>query len=64
MTVHPADVGASYRVFRGGSWYSDAWVCRAARRVGDVPADRGTSLGFRPARRFPSKSLTIHEMKL
>jgi len=63
MTVHPADVGASDRVYRGGGWYGDARNCRAASRVGFGPAYRCTDLGFRPARRFPSKSLTIHEMK-
>ena len=70
MTVHPADVGASSRVIRGGSWYRVAGYCRAAVRLWCVPAFRNTSpafrstsLGFRPARRFPSKSLTIHEMK-
>jgi len=63
MTVHPADVGASSRVIRGGSWYRVAGYCRAAVRLWCVPAFRSTSLGFRPARRFPSKSLTIHEMK-
>ena len=63
MTVHQADAGASLRVIRGGGWYSDAWYCRAAYRYWNAPAFRGTDLGFRPARRLPPKSLTIHEMK-
>jgi formylglycine-generating enzyme required for sulfatase activity len=38
------------RVVRGGSWDSVRWNCRAATRNGNVPADFGSSLGFRVAR--------------
>ncbi|OPZ45528.1 MAG: Serine/threonine-protein kinase pkn1 [Bacteroidetes bacterium ADurb.BinA104] len=40
----------SYRVNRGGSWYSDARSVRAANRRGGVPGDRRAYLGFRVAR--------------
>ncbi len=37
----------SYRVYRGGSWYGGARICRAPRRFGNSPGLRGDSLGFR-----------------
>jgi formylglycine-generating enzyme required for sulfatase activity len=37
------------RVFRGGSWFYDASVCRAARRNRYYPGFRYIDLGFRPA---------------
>ena len=37
------------RVNRGGSWYYDAWNCRAADRYCDAPSDRSNNLGFRLA---------------
>ena len=40
----------SSRVLRGASWYSEAWLCRAAYRCGDEPVYRSYSLGFRLAR--------------
>lgn len=44
----PAD--ASYRVYRGGSWYSSATDCRAAMRGFDLPSNHYYSLGFRLVR--------------
>ena len=41
--------GASYRVFRGGSWLNNARGCRPAARGKGTPGDRGGSLGFRVA---------------
>lgn len=41
---------ASYRVYRGGSWYSGATDCRAAMRGFDLPANHYYSLGFRLVR--------------
>ena len=38
-----------YRVFRGGSWRSDASYCRAASRGRESPGFRGNHLGFRLA---------------
>ena len=38
------------RVFRGGSWGSDAWYGRSAFRYWFLPVLRGNGLGFRPAR--------------
>ena len=45
--------GASYRVYRGGSWGSLAKHCRAADRYGVTPGYRSSFLGFRPARSGP-----------
>ncbi len=39
----------SYRVFRGGSWYSYAGSCRAAIRNRDYPVNAYGNLGFRAA---------------
>lgn len=39
-----------YRVFRGGSWGSSARALRSANRSYDVPAGRGSNLGFRLVR--------------
>ena len=49
--VGPAS--GSRRVFRGGSWSSDARGARAARRVGHSPSYRFGHLGFRPVRSNP-----------
>ena len=43
----------SYRVFRGGSWYTIARYCRSADRSGIAPADRDVALGFRLLRTSP-----------
>lgn len=40
----------SSRVYRGGSWFSDARGVRAANRLADDPGDRNSHLGFRLAR--------------
>jgi formylglycine-generating enzyme required for sulfatase activity len=40
---------ASYRVYRGGSWYFAAACCRSARRYGFSPSNRHYILGFRLA---------------
>jgi formylglycine-generating enzyme required for sulfatase activity len=42
--------GASDRVIRGVSWYSDGSSCRAAHRAGRAPSGRHYYLGFRLAR--------------
>ena len=39
----------SNRVYRGGSCFSNAFRCRAGRRAGNAPGDRGGNLGFRLA---------------
>ncbi len=41
---------ASYRVYRGGSWYSSVTDCRAAMRGFDLPSNHYYSLGFRLVR--------------
>ena len=41
--------GDSYRVFRGGGWYSDASICRSAYRSWFSPGIRNYFLGFRVA---------------
>lgn len=43
---------ASYRVQRGGGWYSTARRCRAAYRDYGTPANRGNYVGFRLALQF------------
>jgi len=40
------------RVLRGGSWFNNAWNCRAAIRYGFVPAYRRDIIGFRLALRL------------
>jgi hypothetical protein len=42
-------IEGSYRVFRGGSWGSNAAYCRSAYRGRFVPSKRGTDFGFRLA---------------
>ncbi|MCQ2256581.1 MAG: formylglycine-generating enzyme family protein [Bacteroidaceae bacterium] len=37
----------SYRVYRGGSWSSNAWNCRSANRFKDSPGYGGYILGLR-----------------
>jgi sulfatase modifying factor 1 len=44
-----ASAGSS-RVYRGGSWYSGALICRAANRYDFLPDGRGDDFGFRLAR--------------
>ncbi|HRR07158.1 MAG TPA: bifunctional serine/threonine-protein kinase/formylglycine-generating enzyme family protein [Rhodothermales bacterium] len=39
-----------YRVLRGGSWYHDPLLLRAAFRYVNLPAYRGSSMGFRLAK--------------
>jgi len=43
------DPEGSYRVNRGGSWFSDDHDCRSAHRAWDYPEYRSDFLGFRPA---------------
>ncbi len=43
------------RVFRGGSWYDAASLCRSAFRYWDVPTYRDYFLGFRVAADLPSQ---------
>ena len=40
----------SVRVYRGGSWYLDAWYARVAYRFFSGPGYRYDYLGFRPVR--------------
>jgi len=40
----------SLRVFRGGSWFFNAWICRSADRCRFAPGFRSLSLGFRVLR--------------
>ena len=39
----------SFRVYRGGSWFSNAWYCRVAFRHDDTPDYRNICLGCRLA---------------
>jgi formylglycine-generating enzyme required for sulfatase activity len=52
--VDPAGpASGEVRVSRGGSWFNDAQFARSAYRSGYAPADRRSSLGFRPSRSLP-----------
>ena len=42
----------SDRVYRGGSWYSDASICRSAFRVDSTPVSSNYSLGLRVIRSY------------
>jgi formylglycine-generating enzyme required for sulfatase activity len=48
--VDPLETHGSPRVFRGGSWASDARDVRAAYRYGFRPGYRGSDVGFRLSR--------------
>ncbi len=48
--VDPEGVDGALRVFRGGSWRSDARYVRAAYRYALVPGERYVDLGFRLSR--------------
>jgi len=37
----------TFRVYRGGSWSTDAQFCRSATRSGVVPSSHYIDLGFR-----------------
>jgi formylglycine-generating enzyme required for sulfatase activity len=49
-TAQTNPTGASsgtFRVFRGGSWYNDAFVCRSAFRSDNYPYYYNVGVGFR-----------------
>ena len=48
--VDPIGIDGPLRVYRGGSWYSDARNVRASYRNGFLPRNRFHGLGFRIAR--------------
>jgi formylglycine-generating enzyme required for sulfatase activity len=50
-----ADAWGSARVIRGGHWYSDGYICRAAHGARNLPEERNFFIGFRLAE-FPSGS--------
>ena len=45
--------GSLFRVARGGSFSTEAPLCRSARRTGTIPTARVNSLGFRPVMTLP-----------
>jgi len=50
LSIDPAlSTGGSNRVYRGGSWNSDAAFFRSARRIGNDPSHRIVNNGFRLA---------------
>jgi len=50
VTDPSGSLSGSYRVNRGGSWYSDARNCRSAYRYFSAPGYRNYGLGFRLSR--------------
>jgi formylglycine-generating enzyme required for sulfatase activity len=42
----------TYRVMRGGTFYDHASICRSAKRDWNLPSNRYSNVGFRPARTF------------
>jgi formylglycine-generating enzyme required for sulfatase activity len=50
------DPYGAFRIYRGGSWSSDAKDCRAAARAAENPDARGTGTGLRPARTYPAET--------
>jgi sulfatase modifying factor 1 len=51
----PGPSTGTVRVFRGGSWYDSASLCRSAFRYWDVPTYRDYFLGFRVAADLPAQ---------
>lgn len=51
----PGPPTGTVRVFRGGSWYDAASLCRAAFRYWDVPTYRDYFVGFRVAADLPTQ---------
>ena len=51
-TLETENMDANARVLRGGSWYCDAWRCRAANRNRCAPGGRFSDDGFRVAFRL------------
>lgn len=50
-TTYPKrSAGSIYRIMRGGSWASDAGLCRSGSRVWDTPDLRSGLVGFRVVR--------------
>ncbi len=49
----------SYRVIRGGDWYSDGRDCRAAFRYADVPEGRFYALGMRVVCELKSEGASL-----
>lgn len=47
--VDPVCMEGGKRVIRGGSWISDASLCRASNRDGYNPGYKGYNIGFRVA---------------
>jgi formylglycine-generating enzyme required for sulfatase activity len=50
----------SYRVIRGGDWYSDGRDCRSAFRYADVPEGRFYALGMRVVCELTSEGAMLH----
>jgi formylglycine-generating enzyme len=50
-----AEFASAHRVVRGGSWYIDALLVRAAYRLHDEPSLQGSDLGFRCAEFRPGR---------
>jgi uncharacterized protein (TIGR02996 family) len=51
-TLEMENIDYNARVLRGGSWYFDAWFCRAALRIRLAPGYRHYYFGFRVAFRL------------
>jgi formylglycine-generating enzyme required for sulfatase activity len=57
----------SYRVYRGGSWYTEGHDCQAANRSWRAPTGLSNSVGFRLARVLPGttgpKAIAVARLK-
>ena len=54
--IDPPGGDSGARVFRGGCWHNDPYVCRAALRYGQDPGLSNSSIGFRVAMLAMSKT--------
>ncbi len=62
--VDPPGGDGNARIFRGGCWHNDPFVCRAALRYGQDPRLSNSSIGFRVAMLAVSGNTAVAPPKL